>query len=186
MSTQRWPFTGAVRRVGNWRHLRLPRSITGQRNQRHNIFFGLFNQLNTSRASWLTVKLQIFVRYPFSYFWLETGSYELIFVLSRASKQNCIEIRWPQDKINFHPVLNFALFSKVRKYEIKYRMKICDFTVVGSSVILDPAVPGSNSTVVNSLFLCHFFFSKWVEWNISKSFTCTAMASAHKNLPAGY
>ena len=38
-----------------------------------------------------TVKLQIFVRYPFSYFWLETGSYELIFILSRASKQNYIE-----------------------------------------------------------------------------------------------
>ena len=32
-----------------------------------------------------TVKLQIFVRYPFSYFWLETGSHELIFVLSTAS-----------------------------------------------------------------------------------------------------
>ena len=32
-------------------------------------------------------------------------------------------------KINFHPVLNFALFSQVRKYEIKYRTKICDFTV---------------------------------------------------------
>ena len=27
-------------------------------------------------------------------------------------KQNYIEIRWPQDKINFHPVLNFALFIK--------------------------------------------------------------------------
>ena len=39
------------------------------------------------------VKLQIFVRYPFSYFWLETGSYELTFVLSRATKQNYIEIR---------------------------------------------------------------------------------------------
>ena len=65
-----------------------------------------------------TVKLQIFVRYQFSYFWLETGLYELIFVLSRASKQNFIEIQWPQDKITFHPVLNFVLFSKVRKYEI--------------------------------------------------------------------
>ena len=32
------------------------------------------------------VKLQIFVRYPFSFFCLETGSYELIFVLSKASK----------------------------------------------------------------------------------------------------
>ena len=32
-------------------------------------------------------------------------------------------------KINFRPVLNFALFSKIRKYEIKYRTKICDFTI---------------------------------------------------------
>ena len=48
-----------------------------------------------------TVKLSTFVRYPFSYFWLETGSYELIFVLSRASKQNYIENQWPQDKITF-------------------------------------------------------------------------------------
>ena len=29
--------------------------------------------------------------------------------------------------------------------------------LVGSSVISDPAVPGSNSTAVNSLFLGHFF-----------------------------
>ena len=29
-------------------------------------------------------------------------------------------------KTNFHPVLNFALFWKVRKYKIKYRTKICD------------------------------------------------------------
>ena len=49
----------------------------------------------------ITVKLQIFVRYPFSYFWLETGSYELIFALSRASKQNYIEIRGPQNKNKF-------------------------------------------------------------------------------------
>ena len=33
-----------------------------------------------------------------------------------------------RQKINFRPVLNFALFSKVRKYEIKYRTKICDLT----------------------------------------------------------
>ena len=66
---------------------------------------------------WLrcTVKLQIFVRYPFSYFWLETGSYELIFVLSRASKQNYIEIRWPQDKNKFSSGIKFRTFSKVRK-----------------------------------------------------------------------
>ena len=40
--------------------------------------------IKTNNKYW--VKLQIFVRYPFSYFWLETGSYELIFVLSKASK----------------------------------------------------------------------------------------------------
>ena len=51
--------------------------------------------------------------------------------------------------------------------------------LVGSSVISDPAVPALNSTMVNSLFLCHFFFSKWGQRKISKSFTCTAMASAH-------
>ena len=32
-------------------------------------------------------------------------------------------------KRNFHAVLNLVLFSKVRKYENKYRTKICDFTV---------------------------------------------------------
>ena len=42
---------------------------------------------------------------------------------------------------------------------------------VESSVILDPGVPGSNSTAVNSLFLCHFFFSKWGQQKISKSTT---------------
>ena len=49
----------------------------------------------------LTVKVTNFVRFLFSYFWLETGSYELIFVLSRASKQNYIEVRWPQDENKF-------------------------------------------------------------------------------------
>ena len=62
-----------------------------------------------------TVKLQIFVRYPFSYFWLETGSYELIFVLSRASKQNYIEIRWPQDKNKFSSGIKFRTFFKSTK-----------------------------------------------------------------------
>ena len=38
MSTQRWPFTGVVRRVDTWRHLRLPRSVIGQRNQRQIAF----------------------------------------------------------------------------------------------------------------------------------------------------
>ena len=51
--------------------------------------------------------------------------------------------------------------------------------LVGSSVILDRAVPYSNSTTVNSLFLCHFFFSKWGQRKISKSFKCSVMASAH-------
>ena len=43
-----------------------------------------------------TVKLQIFVRYLFSYFRLETGSYVLIFVLSRVC-----EIQWLQSKKKF-------------------------------------------------------------------------------------
>ena len=61
-----------------------------------------------------TVKLQIFVRYPFLYFWLETGSYELIFVLLRASKQNYIEIRWPQDN-KFSSGIKFRTFFKSTK-----------------------------------------------------------------------
>ena len=61
----------------------------------------------------ITVKLQIFVvRYPFSYFWLETGSYKLIFVLSTASKQNYIEIRWPRDKHKFSSGIKFRTFFK--------------------------------------------------------------------------
>ena len=71
-------FTGAVRRVGTWRHLRFPRSVIGQRNQRQMAF----------SISWIRQE--------------------------------------PRG-------------------------------LVGSSVISDPAVPGSNSTAVNSLFLCHFF-----------------------------
>ena len=81
-----------------------------------------FEQINT-------VKLQIFVRYPFSYFWLETGSYKLIFVLLRASQQNHIEIRGSQNKKKFSYSIKFSTFSKYEKYEIKYRTKICDFTV---------------------------------------------------------
>ena len=56
-----------------------------------------------------TVKLQIFVRYLFSYFWLETGSYELIFVRLRASQQNHIEIRGSQNNKNFRTVLNLVI-----------------------------------------------------------------------------
>ena len=71
---------------------------------------------------WNTVKFQIFVRYPFSHFWLETGSYELIFVLLRALNQNNIEIRWPQDKNIFSSGIKFRTFfestklSTVRKF----------------------------------------------------------------------
>ena len=86
--------------------------------------------LDIKKFSLCTVKLQFFVRYPFSYFWLETGSYEGIFVLSRASKQNYIEIWGPQNKNKFSSSIKFRTFnfSKVRKYEIKYRTEICDFT----------------------------------------------------------
>ena len=59
--------------------------------------------------------VQIFVRYPFSYFRLETGSYELIFVLSRALKQNYIEIQWPQDKNKFSSGFKFRTFFKSTK-----------------------------------------------------------------------
>ena len=62
-----------------------------------------------------TVKLQIFIRYPFSYFRLETGSYKLNFVLSRASKQNYIEIRWPRDKNKFSSGIKFRTFFKSTK-----------------------------------------------------------------------
>ena len=68
-----------------------------------------------SDVTWVTVKLQMSVRYPFSYFCLETGSYELIFVLSRASKQNYIEIRWPQDKNKFSSDIKFRTFFKSTK-----------------------------------------------------------------------
>ena len=72
-----------------------------------------------------TEKSQIFVLYPFSYFWLETSSLELIFVLSRASKK----LHWNSrayKKGNVHPALNLVPFLKD---ENNYRMKVCDFTV---------------------------------------------------------
>ena len=90
-----------------------------------------------------TVKSQIFVRYPFSYFWLESSLYKLIFVLSRASTQNDIEIQGLGAKRNVHTVLNFVLFSKVQNYEIKYRAKICDFTVAKQKDIKWPEKPPS-------------------------------------------
>ena len=76
-----------------------------------------------------TVKLQIFVWYPFSYFRLETGSYVLIFVLSRVCGENDVEFNGFKAKRNFHTILNFVLFQKYEMYENKYRTKICDFTV---------------------------------------------------------
>ena len=72
----------------------------------------------------LTVKSQIFVRYPFSYFWLETGSFELIFIVSRASKQNDAEIREPRSKKKVSYDINFCTFfksTKVRKYQLTVR-----------------------------------------------------------------
>ena len=63
-----------------------------------------------------TVKLQIFVRYLslFSYFRLETGSYVLIFVLSRVCEENDVEIQWLQSKKKFSYDIKFRTFSKVR------------------------------------------------------------------------
>ena len=62
----------------------------------------------------VTVKLQIFVRYLFSYFRLETGSYVLIFVLSRVCEENDVEIQWLQSKKKFSYDIKFRTFSKVR------------------------------------------------------------------------
>ena len=53
-----------------------------------------------------TVKLQIFVRYLFSYFRLETGSYVLIFVLSRVCEEYDVEIQWLQSKKKFSYDIN--------------------------------------------------------------------------------
>ena len=88
---------------------------------------------------WDTVKLQIFVRYPFSYFWLETGSYELIFVLSKASKQNYIEIRGPQNKNKFSSSIKFCTFfnplSAKLSFQVWYpggqRLKVISFSWSG-------------------------------------------------------
>ena len=44
--------------------------------------------------------------------------------------------------------------------------------LVGSSVISDPAAPGSNSNAVSSLFPCHFLFFKVRIVKNSTSFTC--------------
>ena len=116
-------FSGAVRRVGTWRHLRVPRSIIGQRNQR----------------------------------------------------QIAFSISWTRQEPR---------------------------GLVGSSVISDPAVPGSNSTAVNCLFLSLFFLKvraaknfKVFHMNGDGLRTCAPMKSiktsqqvfiGFKNLPIGY
>ena len=82
----------------------------------------------------VTVKLQIFVRYLFSYFRLETGSYVLIFVLSRVCEENDVEIQWLQSKKKFSYDIKFRTFQKYEIYENKYRTKICDFTVASFSI----------------------------------------------------
>ena len=89
-------WQNASRRV-NWQHVTLPSND------------------HDYAANQNTVKLQIFVRYLFSYFWLETGSYELFFVLSRVLKQNYIEIRWPQENNKFSSGIKFRTFFKSTK-----------------------------------------------------------------------
>ena len=59
-----------------------------------------------------TVKLQIFVRYLFSYFRLETGSYVLIFVLSGVCEEND-EIQWLQSKKKFSYDIKFRTFENL-------------------------------------------------------------------------
>ena len=75
-------------------------------------------ETNENSLDLITVKLQIFVLYRFSYFWFETGLYDLIFVLPRASKQNDVEIWRPQNKTKFSYSIKFSTFfksTKVRK-----------------------------------------------------------------------
>ena len=56
------------------------------------INWGIWTPTRSMQCMWThTVKSEISVRYRFSYFWLQTGSCELIFVLSRASKQGDVE-----------------------------------------------------------------------------------------------
>ena len=66
-----------------------------------------------------TVKLQIFVRYLFSYFRLETGPYVLIFVLSRVCEKMTLKLNGFKAKRDFHTILNFVLFQKYEMYENK-------------------------------------------------------------------
>ena len=62
----------------------------------------------------LLCTIQIFVQYLFSYFRLETGSYVLIFVLSRVCEENDVEIQWLQSKKKFSYDIKCRTFSKVR------------------------------------------------------------------------
>ena len=56
----------------------------------------------------ISVNSQIFVRYPFSYFWLETGSCQLIFVILRAPQiRITLKFQWPRSKKKFFTVLFF-------------------------------------------------------------------------------
>ena len=84
-----------------------------------------------------TVQSQIFARYPFSYFRLETGFVQtkLRTFDSEGPETNDVEIRGPQNKNNFSYDINIRS-SKVRMYKNKYRSKMCDFTVNRHAVTL--------------------------------------------------
>ena len=112
---------GLTRRAGisyfsnNCLMLLLNASVTkGNRNEK-DVTRGslLFRGLFLRSTALLTVKLQIFVWYLFSYFRLETGSYVLIFVLSRVCEENDVEIQWLQGKKKFSYDIKFRTFSKV-------------------------------------------------------------------------
>ena len=55
-----------------------------------------------------TVKSLIFVRYPFSYFWLETGSYKLISQFWAPQNKIALKFEILKTKRNFHAVLNLV------------------------------------------------------------------------------
>ena len=68
--------------------------------------------LGLKHTGFITVKSQNSVRYPFSCFPLEDGLHELIFVLSRASKQNDFEMRASKPKkISYSTVILKILLS---------------------------------------------------------------------------
>ena len=66
-----------------------------------------------------TVKVQIFVRYPFLYFWVETGRTNKFSYCWGPQKKMTLKFEGLKTKRNFHTELNLVLFSKVRKYENK-------------------------------------------------------------------